>query len=237
MNRGRMRASFSALHSISPGSISLGSNSPGSISPDSPAWCSPARWARAVGLVVLSTGLAAPRCSGGEGTATPPVGEWRYYAHDPGSTKYTPLTQINRDNVGKLAVAWTWDSPYVAMRKKDRMLTSFAYEDTPLMVGGTLYATSSLCHVAAIDAATGKEKWVFDPKSYEAGRPGNLGFVNRGVAYWTDGTLERIYIATHDAHLWAIDVKTGKAVTEFGEGGKVDLSKSHSARGRARSST
>jgi quinoprotein glucose dehydrogenase len=210
MNRGRMRASFSALRSISP---------------DSSSWHGSARWAFALGLVFLATGLALPAARGGDGTAAPPAGEWRYYAHDPGSTKYAPLDQINRDNVGKLAIAWFWESPYVAMQKKNRMLTSFAYEDTPLMIGGTLYATSSLCHVAAIDAATGKEKWVFDPKSYKAGRPGNLGFVNRGVAYWTDGTLERIYIATHDAHLWAIDAKTGKAATEFGEGGKVDLTK------------
>jgi quinoprotein glucose dehydrogenase len=159
-----------------------------------------------------------------DGSAAP-VGEWRYYAHDPGSTKYTPLDQINRENVVKLKVAWKWESPYVAMQKENRMLSSFAYEDTPLMVGGTLYATSSLCHVAALDARTGKQKWVFDPESYKAGRPGNLGFVNRGVAYWTDGTLERIYIATHDAHLWAIDAKTGNAAEEFGDKGKVDLTK------------
>jgi quinoprotein glucose dehydrogenase len=177
------------------------------------------------GFLPLACGQAIPSAHAGDETATQPVGEWRYYAHDQGSTKYTPLSQINRDNAAKLAVEWTWESPYVEMRKTNRMLTSFAYEDTPLMVGGTLYATSSLCHVAALDAQTGKEKWIFDPKSYEAGRPGNLGFVNRGVAYWTDGTLERIFIATHDAHLWAIDAKTGKPAADFGEGGKIDFSK------------
>jgi quinoprotein glucose dehydrogenase len=182
-------------------------------------------WTLALGAAVLLEGFATRSASAAEKTAPPPVGEWRYYAHDQGSTKYAPLEQINRDNVGKLTVAWTWDSPYIEMQKKNRMLGSFAYEDTPLMIGGTLYATSSLCHVAAIDAQTGKEKWVFDPESYKAGRPGNLGFVNRGVAYWTDGALERIYIATHDAHLWAIDAKTGKAVKDFGTGGKVDLAK------------
>ncbi|HXY33361.1 MAG TPA: hypothetical protein VEI07_03975, partial [Planctomycetaceae bacterium] len=173
---------------------------------------------------LLCTAAAAP-CARSEGPSAQPVGEWRYYAHDPGSTKYAPLDQINRDNVSKLAVAWTWKSPYVEMQKKNRRLTSFAYEDTPLMIGGTLYATSSLCHVAAIDGVTGIEKWVFDTESYKAGRPGNLGFVNRGVAYWTDGTIERIYIATHDAKLWAIDAKSGKPATEFGEEGKVDLTK------------
>src|SRR5262249_9460020 len=65
--------------------------------------------------------------------------------------------------------------------------------------------------------------WVFDPEAYKAGRPTNLGFVHRGVAYWTDGKLSRIYIATHDAKLWAVDTKTGKAAADFGDGGQVDL--------------
>ena len=114
------------------------------------------------GFLLLACGQAIPSAHAGDETATQPVGEWRYYAHDQGSTKYTPLSQINRDNAAKLAVEWTWESPYVEMRKTNRMLTSFAYEDTPLMVGGTLYATSSLCHVAALDAQTGKQKWLFE---------------------------------------------------------------------------
>ena len=135
------------------------------------------------------------------------------------------LDQINRANVAELKIAWSWDSPDLPLQKADRMLSSFAYETTPLMVGGTLYASTSLCQIAAINAQTGKTIWVFDPESYKAGRPGNLGFVNRGVAYWTDGTIERIYIATHDAHLWAIDAKSGLPAKEFGDGGKVDLTK------------
>jgi quinoprotein glucose dehydrogenase len=176
----------------------------------------------ALGGTFPSSNLSTARA---DGSVAPPINDWRYYAHDPGSTKYAPLDQINRDNVGKLTIAWTWKSPYVDMQKKNRMLSSFAYEDTPLMIGDTLYATSSLCHVAAIDAQSGKEKWVFDPQSYKAGRPGNLGFVNRGVAYWTDGTNERIYIATHDANLWAIDPKTHLPAPEFGVGGKVNLAR------------
>lgn len=152
-------------------------------------------------------------------------GEWHYYGGDAGSTKYSPLDQINRANVGELKIAWSWDSPDQPLQKGHRMLSSFAYETTPLMVKGTLYASTSLCQVAAINAQTGKTIWVFNPESYKAGRPGNLGFVNRGVAYWTDGTTERIYIATHDAHLWAIDAKTGRAAKEFGDGGNVDLTK------------
>jgi glucose dehydrogenase len=152
-------------------------------------------------------------------------GEWRHYGGDGGSTKYSPLDQINKENAGKLKVAWTWDSPDLPLQKENRMLSSFAHEATPLMIGGRLYTSTSLSQVTAIDAATGQTIWTFNPEAYKAGRPANLGFVHRGVTYWTDGKQERVYIATADAYLCAIDAKTGKPVAEFGEGGKVNLAK------------
>jgi quinoprotein glucose dehydrogenase len=151
-------------------------------------------------------------------------GEWRYYGGQ-GSTKYSPLDQINKTNVANLKVAWAWDSPDLPLQKENRALGAFAYEATPLMVGGTLYTSTSLSQVAAINAQTGQTIWVFNPEAYKAGRPTNLGFVHRGVAYWTDGRQERIFIGTADAYLWAIDAKTGKAIADFGEGGKVNLAK------------
>ncbi|MEX0676024.1 MAG: pyrroloquinoline quinone-dependent dehydrogenase [Pirellulales bacterium] len=162
------------------------------------------------------------------GAAAPVVygeraGQWLYYGGDAGSTKYAPLDQINRDNVGKLEIAWQWESPDVEVSKDNRQLFSFAHEYTPLAVNGVLYTSTSLSQVAAIDGQTGERIWVFNPKAYEAGRPTNLGFVHRGIAYWTDGGQERLYIAAHDAFLYAIDAKTGKAVSEFGEGGRVSL--------------
>ena len=123
----------------------------------------------------------------GYGQQKAPAGDWRYYGGDAGSTKYSSLDQINAENVGKAKVAWTWDSPDLPLQKDNRALGSFAYETTPLTIGGTLYASTSLAQVAAIDAKTGKTIWVFNPESYKAGRPTNLGFVHRGVAYWTDG--------------------------------------------------
>ena len=90
-------------------------------------------------------------------------GEWRHYGGDGGSTKYSPLDQINKENAGKLKVAWTWDSPDLPLQKENRMLSSFAYEATPLMIGGRLYTSTSLSQVAAIDAATGQTIWTFDP--------------------------------------------------------------------------
>jgi quinoprotein glucose dehydrogenase len=153
-------------------------------------------------------------------------GEWRYYGGDQASTKYSPLDQINRTNAKNLKVAWTWDSPDLAVIQQNQRLFTFGYEATPLMVNGILYISTSLSQVAAINAQTGQTIWVHDPKSYLTGHPTNLGFLHRGVAYWTDGKVERIFIGTSDAHLVAIDAKTGQAVTSFGENGRINLAKS-----------
>jgi len=168
-------------------------------------------------LVIISTAVTSLAQKG----AT--KGEWHYYGGDSGSTKYSPLDQINKGNVKDLSVAWTWESPDLALQKENRMLVSFAFEATPLMVGEVLYLSTSLSQVAAVDAQTGKTKWVFDPMSYKAGRPTNLGYLHRGIAYWTDGKQERLFIGTADAYLIAIDAKTGKVISDFGENGKVNL--------------
>mgnify|MGYP002621839887 CR=1 FL=1 len=174
-------------------------------------------------VVVSLSGLVVP--ASGPAFADDANGDWRHYGSTAASTKYSPLDQINKDNVEKLEVAWTWDSPDLPMQAKNRRLFSFAHEITPLKIGDTLYTSTSLAQVVAIDAKTGKNKWVFDTEAYKSGRPTNLGYVHRGVAYWTDGKEERILVATHDANLWAIDAKTGTPISEFGDGGKVDLTK------------
>ncbi len=81
----------------------------------------------------------------------------------------------------KLKIAWSWDSPDLPLQKENRTLGSFAFEPTPLAVGNTLYTSTSLAQVAAIDGATERPKWVFNPEVYKAGRPTNLGYVHRGV--------------------------------------------------------
>ena len=93
------------------------------------------------------------------------------------------------------------------------------------MIDGTLYTSTSLSQVAALDAATGRTKWVFDPKVYENGFgiPANDGWLHRGVAYWRDGDDERVVILTAFAHLIALDARTGKPIATFGSNGWVDL--------------
>ena len=153
-------------------------------------------------------------------------GEWPSYAGSNAAAHYSPLSQIDRGNAGNLHVAWRWKSPDQAIKDaKPEIGPSFANESTPLMVGGTLFTSTSLSQVAAIDAASGATKWLFDPKVYEngLGMPANLGWLHRGVAYWRDGDDERIVILTAFAQMIALDARTGKPIPTFGTDGRVDL--------------
>ncbi len=152
-------------------------------------------------------------------------GQWPSYGGDLGSTKYAALDQIDRENVKDLRVVWEWISPDNALAEENPGLRSFGYKSTPLMIDDVLYINTSFGAVAAIDARTGVEKWVFDTESWKAGRPTNLGFNHRGVGYWRGGDQERILMPANDAFLWSLDASTGKPDPSFGEGGKVDLTK------------
>jgi glucose dehydrogenase len=153
-------------------------------------------------------------------------GEWPAYGGTYAAARYSPLTQITRDNAKNLRVAWRWKSPDMAIKAaKPEVGPSRANESTPLMVGGVLYTSTSLSQVAAIDAVTGETKWVFDPKVYENGLgiPANDGWLHRGVAYWKNGDDERIIMLTAFAQMIALDAKTGQPVKSFGTDGRVDL--------------
>ncbi len=151
-------------------------------------------------------------------------GEWRSYAGDNASRKYSALNEINKTNINKLHVAWSWTVPDAEIAKDNAALARATYfQCTPLMVGDVLYVTTPLSQLAAVDARSGKTIWVYNPKSYEAGRPTNIGFINRGAAYWTDGKAARLFFSTGDAHLIAVSTKTGQPIAEFGEGGAIDL--------------
>jgi quinoprotein glucose dehydrogenase len=153
-------------------------------------------------------------------------GEWPAYAGTYAAARYSPLVQIDKTNAKDLRVAWRWKSPDHAVKDGNpKVGPTRANESTPLMVGGTLYTSTSLSQVAAIDAATGATKWVFDPKVYENGLgiPANDGWLHRGVAYWRNGEDERVVILTAFANLIALDAKTGVPVASFGNNGWVDL--------------
>jgi quinoprotein glucose dehydrogenase len=154
--------------------------------------------------------------------------DWVHYGSDLSSSKYAPFDQINHSNVGALQLAWSWNSPDNATVAANHAAENFratpgAFKSTPIAINGILYISTSFGRVAAIDGVSGEELWVFDTRSWEAGRPANLGYNHRGVGYWSEGGQERIIMLSNDAWLWSIDAKTGQPDAAFGDQGKVDL--------------
>jgi quinoprotein glucose dehydrogenase len=180
-------------------------------------------------LAALLAGPALAQHPGGasvESAAALAKGEWPAYAGTYAAQRYSPVDQINRSNAKDLRVAWRWKSPDHALRDAAlRADPSFSNESTPVMANGTLYVSTSLSQVAAIDAATGRTKWVHDPRAYDYGpSPPNNGWLHRGVGYWRSGDDERVIMLTAYAQMVALDAKTGKPIPSFGGGGRVDLS-------------
>ena len=130
---------------------------------------------------------------------------------------------ITKDNVRDLHVAWRWRSADRELQTANPLWRAGRNEETPLMVNGTLYTITGLGLIAALDPATGETRWVHDPERYKVGGSGSGISFNRGLAYWTDGTVERVLAGTNDAYLVSVDAKTGKPDPDFGKKGKVDL--------------
>lgn len=176
-------------------------------------------WVSLLAVCVLVSHTAQAQAKKVRSTTT----EWSSYGSDKASSKYSPLAQINGDNFNRLKVAWTWRSADEDVVKANPQLRTWVWEATPLMVGGVLYASTSLSQVAAIDAATGKTKWVYDPETWKGGTPPNMGFAHRGVAYWASGNDQRILIGTGDGYLICLNAQTGKPISTFGQNGRIDL--------------
>ncbi|MCC6316722.1 MAG: pyrroloquinoline quinone-dependent dehydrogenase [Gemmatimonadaceae bacterium] len=171
--------------------------------------------------VVLAFGASV---AGSQGTNRQIV-EWPTYGGDAGGMKYSPLTDVNRDNVRRLARAWSWDTKDPASPPADsgRPARPGNFQATPLMINDTLYLPTALNQVVALDANTGRELWRFDPQAYRAGQPSNgTGLVHRGVASWSDGRQRRIFINSR-WRLFALDATTGRPIPSFGANGEIDL--------------
>src|SRR5579872_4841733 len=147
--------------------------------------------------------------------------DWPRVGNDAGCMRYSELTQINRDNVARLKPAWTYHTGELKGR------VGKTIECTPIVVDGVMYVTTGYLRVVALDAATGKELWQFDPlKQYPFPHTPMSGGVNRGCAYWSDGKPHgerRIVHGTSDGRLFSLDAKTGRLDPNFGEQGIVNL--------------
>ncbi|HLK22383.1 MAG TPA: pyrroloquinoline quinone-dependent dehydrogenase [Bryobacteraceae bacterium] len=149
--------------------------------------------------------------------------DWPVYGHDAGGLRYSPLKQINPANVSKLQRAWTYHTGELPPPKTEDSPRAIAFEATPLMIGNTLYVSTQSNRVIALDPATGREIWIFDPHAKWQGKPGIRA--HRGVAYWPGdkSTPPRILFGTLDARLIALNAKTGKPIPGFGKEGEVNL--------------
>ena len=174
------------------------------------------RWA-ATGLGLLAS------CNAVAGAG----GDWSAYGNDPGGMRFSTLTQINTKNVARLQVAWVYHTGDMSDGSNHRPRSGF--ETTPLLVDGTLFLTTPFNRVIALDPATGRQRWAYDPRIDQAWESGD-GLVNRGLATWVDNKRalhaacrRRLFEATIDARLIAVDAATGKACADFGNGGAVSL--------------
>jgi quinoprotein glucose dehydrogenase len=151
---------------------------------------------------------------------------WSAYGRDPQGTRYLPASDITRENVGRLEVAWTYRTGEMEPQFATRKPTSF--EATPLVVDGTMYLGTPLGRVIAVDPATGRERWTFDPKIKRDVTYGD--FASRGVSTWLDESApaaaacrRRIFVATAQSQLFALDAGDGSRCAGFGRDGMVDL--------------
>jgi quinoprotein glucose dehydrogenase len=164
-------------------------------------------------------------------TSTAAAQDWPYYGGDAGGTRFSPLTQINRDNVEDLEVAWTYSTGEAT--RFEKLKPFFALHVTPILTpkeaGQSLVACSAFNRIIALDPKTGQERWVFDPK-IQGMRPGTRANC-RGVSLWHDTQAAdqnatcvwRIFMGTNDRRLVSVDAKDGKPCADFGTDGIVDV--------------
>ncbi len=199
-------------------------------------------------VLVLATCLSA-----GVGVAQQgaPPGDWPSYGGDVGSTKYSPLDQIDAGNFGDLELVWSWDTVDSFLTKTEaggewssdyqNVFDELQAEDenrwrsgrdpwirnlkaTPLKVGDALFLNTPLSQGVSIDAATGRTRWIFNPKSYESGTTTMSVIWNqRGVAHWQGEDEARVFWGTGDGYLICVDAETGRPCPDFGDGGRTDL--------------
>jgi quinoprotein glucose dehydrogenase len=174
-----------------------------------------------LGLAMCAASAAPPGRQSDEEEA-----QWGAYGGDPGGNRHSPLTQIDRRNVGQLKIAWTYRTGELGagFARADKL----AFEATPVMVRDSLYLSTPTNIVIALDPASGQQRWRYDPRIDRDRRYSEA--TSRGVSSWIDDDADptapcahRIIMGTLDARLIALDGRTGRPCRDFGTGGKVNL--------------
>ena len=160
--------------------------------------------------------------------AAVPVFAWEHWGGDRGGTRFSPLAQITRTNVGNLVRAWEFHTGDLESRARAAMART-KFEATPLLVEDSVIFCSAFNEVIALDPGSGAQRWRYDPKISTTQRPGNR-YTCRGVAYWVDDQAAagaackaRIFMGTNDARVIALDARTGIPCADFGANGEVKL--------------
>jgi len=173
---------------------------------------------KAWGLLSASLAMMMFAASAGHAQQGAKGGEWRYHSGDSGSTKYSPLDQINKNNVSQLKIVWRRPAIDPSLPKPPNY--SHDFHSTPLMAGGVLYASNGMGLVEAFNPGTGATIWVQQPFGDEpSGLPGTS---TRGIGLWAEGNDKRLYVIRGD-FIAALDAATGKPITSWGTNGRINL--------------
>lgn len=158
-------------------------------------------------------------CKNNNNTDEAEYSGWKKATGNSNGNKYSSLTQIDTNNVAQLQVAWEFHTG------DDDTAAHSQIQCNPIIVDGVMYCTSPMLKVFAIDAATGKQKWVYSPyDTITENKAGHFNLNNnRGVTYWTDGKDDKRIFYAAGPYLICLDANTGKIINSFGDSGKVDL--------------
>ncbi|MFO0336959.1 MAG: pyrroloquinoline quinone-dependent dehydrogenase [Pseudomonadota bacterium] len=170
--------------------------------------------------------------SGGAAVAAPggadPTGAatWTHYGADAGGTRFSPAAQITPANVRRLRIAWRYSTGELQRRGKD-LITNSSTQVVPILAEGHLVFCTPFNRVIALDPATGRERWVYDPE-VDTSHPLPYQYNCRGLAQWRDpqaapdaACATRLYMGTADSRVIALDARTGRTCADFGENGQV----------------
>ena len=151
--------------------------------------------------------------------------DWPQPSGDAGAMRWSPLADIDRNNVSRLGIAWTWktNEKNIPAAADQRPARPGQFQVSPIVIGDTMYLSTPYAQVAALDARTGRELWKYDPEVWRGGQPSNgTGLVHRGVATSSSGSERRVFINAR-WKLVALDARTGRPIPSFGDRGEVDL--------------